>query len=72
MNIGQWLEDFRWAMNAKRARAFRRDLMFSQRQVFDAALRPPVDGPNVIAYPDAFYHMKIDDVCRALLAAKRA
>lgn len=64
----QWLNDFRWAMNVKRARAYRRTLMFSQRHTFDDELRPKLSGA-VIAYPDALYHVEIDDLLRATMAA---
>jgi hypothetical protein len=71
--FAQWLEDFRWAMNVKRARAWRRDLGFSQRQAFDQSLRPPIKGENeiVVSYPDAFYHVKIDDLLRAMNTTRR-
>jgi len=71
MSFAQWIEDMRWAMNAKRARAWRRNLSFSERRTFDKALRPPF--PNepglVVEYPDAFYHLSIDDLCRAMRAS---
>ena len=63
--FGQWLEDFRWAMNVMRARRWRRELAFSRRVAFDDALRRPLRGA-VIAYPDAFYYVTIDDLCRAM------
>lgn len=66
-SLAQWVEDFRWAMNVKRARAYRRKLMFAERQIFDDALRPPLRGA-VIAYPDAIYHISVDDVIRAARA----
>lgn len=69
MGFAQWVEDWRWAMNAKRARAWRRRMMFSQRKAFDDALRPPIRGA-VIAYPDALYHISIDDLCRAIKATR--
>lgn len=72
MSFAQWINDMRWAMNAKRARAWRRRLMFSQRIAFDEALRPRL-GPRepgvVIDYPDGFYHTDIDDLCRAMAAS---
>lgn len=61
----QWAADLRWAMNMMAVRRFRRGLGFSQRVKFDAALRPRRDPPAVIAYPDAIYHAKADDVTRA-------
>lgn len=67
--LGQWMADFRWAMNMMRARRIRRGLGFSERQRFDLFLRPRLDPPNVIAYPDAFYHTTVDDLIRAMRAA---
>lgn len=72
MSFAQWINDMRWAMNAKRARAWRRQLMFSQREAFDRAYRPRlgVREPGVVIdYPDAFYHTDIDDLCRAMAAS---
>lgn len=75
MSFSQWIADWRWAMNAKRARAWRRDLSFSRRQAFDAALRPRLPRPypderdDIVAYPDALYHISIDDLCRAIAAS---
>lgn len=66
MSLEQWIKDFRWAMNAMRARRFRRGLLFSQRAAFDRALRPLFRGEGlVVEYPDAFYLTSIDDLCRA-------
>lgn len=56
-------------MNAKRARAWRRGLLFSQRQKFDDALRPSIGTNSVITYPDALYHITIDDLTRAMRAS---
>lgn len=67
--FAQWVNDMRWAMNMKRARAWRRKLIFSQRVAFDAAIRHPLDERNVIPYPDAFYHVTIDDLCHAMLVS---
>jgi len=74
MSFAQWVEDFRWAMNAMRARAWRRRLTYASRAAFDAALRPPLkyEVGMVIDYPDALYHITIDDVCRAMKAASNA
>lgn len=66
--LAQWINDRRWAANARRARAWRRRLLFSQRQAFDNALRPIVGGA-IIAYPDALYHVTDDDLIRAMEAA---
>ena len=70
--IGQWMADFRWAMNAMRARRWRRSLTFSARIRFDDALRPRLaregSAQPVIAYPDAIYHIKVDDLIRAMWA----
>jgi hypothetical protein len=41
--LGRWLSDFRWAMNAMRARRFRREVGFERRIRFDDALRPRLD-----------------------------
>jgi len=73
--FGQWMADFRWAMNVMHARRFRRHLLFSQRVKFDDAMRPSVEKrhpqhePAIIAYPDAFYRVTVDDVIRAMRAA---
>lgn len=74
MRFAQWVEDFRWAMNAMRARAWRRRLTFASRVAFDQALRPKLkyDPGMVIDYPDAIYHITIDDVCRAMETASNA
>lgn len=64
----QWLNDLRWARNIRRARAFRRRLSFSGRMAFDDAIRPNLGRGEVIAYPDALYHVTINDLCRAMLA----
>lgn len=69
MSFAQWINDRRWAANMRRARAYRRKLSFGARLRFDAALRHPLDGESVIAYPDALYHVTIDDLCRAMVAA---
>lgn len=68
-----WFVDLRWAMNMKRARAWRRQCGFSERIRFDDALRPRLQNEpgKVIAYPDALYHATIDDICRAMVASKR-
>lgn len=66
--LEQWLADFRWAMNAMRARRWRREMLFSQRMKFDDELRPKVDEGR-IAYPDALYHISVDDLLHALQKA---
>ena len=68
----QWINDRRWAANMRRARAFRRELLFSQRVQFDKSIRPRIDGEKglVIDYPDAIYHITIDDLCRAMVRSK--
>jgi hypothetical protein len=68
--MNQWLKDFRWALNAMRARRLRRELTFSKRQTFDRLLRPDTGRGDVIAYPDAFYCITLDDVHRAYLRAQ--
>jgi hypothetical protein len=72
MSLGQWINDFRWAMNVKRARAWRRRLSFSAREQFDHAMRPKLkDEPGkVITYPDAFYHITIDDLTHAMIVSE--
>jgi hypothetical protein len=75
MGFAQWINDLRWGANMRRARAWRRELSFSKREAFDAALRPRLPRPypdersDIIAYPDALYHIGIDDLCRAMLAS---
>ena len=64
--IGKWMEDVKWALNAMRVRRFRRRLGFAERARFDRAIRPRPDYPNVIAYPDAIYHITVNDVVRAM------
>jgi len=64
--LGQWIEDLRWAANMIRARRWRREIGFSARIRFDNKIRHPVEG-GVIAYPDAFYHVEIEDLCRATM-----
>lgn len=75
--FGQWAADFRWAMNMMHVRRFRRTLGFEARIRFDNALRPkpsrlrPQPDPVVIDYPDAPYHITVDDVLRAMHASAR-
>lgn len=71
--LSTWLADFRWAMNMKRARAWRRDLGFAERMDFDRAFRPRVKGEPglVFEYPDAAYHTTIDDLLRAMIFSRR-
>ena len=55
-----------------RARAWRRKLGFSSRIAFDDALRPRFQEPGTrIAYPDAIYHISVDDYLRAIAASVR-
>ena len=64
-----WFSDFRWAMNAMRARRYRRRLLFAERQRFDSILRPILGeqgDKSIIAYPDAIYHMRPCDLQRAI------
>lgn len=69
MSFAQWINDRRWAANMRRARSFRRSLSFSERRVFDAALRPGMfDDTMCVAYPDAFYAVQINDLLRAMQA----
>lgn len=56
------LADWRWAMNVRRARAWRRDCSFSARVRFDTAYRPRLK----LAYPDALYHVDSADLARAM------
>lgn len=69
--LAWWINDLRVALNVGRARRFRRGLGFSARMRFDDALRPRLDKPNVIAYPDAIYHITVDDLIRAMEASTR-
>lgn len=72
MSFAQWINDRRWAANVRRARAFRRNLSFSDRLLFDAALRRrlprlyPDERDDIVAYPDAFYLVTINDLLRAM------
>jgi hypothetical protein len=72
--FGQWLADKRWAENAMRARRWRRPLTTAQQEIFDAALRPNCSPDEwimgVVPYPDAFYEITIDDLCRAMIASR--
>jgi hypothetical protein len=72
VSIAQRINDLRWALNVMHARAYRRTLIFSQRKAFDDALRPSLEESHasVVGYPDAFYHVSIDDLCRAIVASK--
>jgi hypothetical protein len=72
MNVfAQWLNDRRWAANARRARSWRRRLGFAERVKFDNILRPHLQEPGmVIDYPDALYHITVDDLIRAMLATR--
>lgn len=72
MTIADKLNDFRWAMNAMRARAWRRQLLFSQRLAFDDELRPMLKHGERIAYPDAIYHIKVNDLLRAMARSAKA
>jgi hypothetical protein len=66
MSFAEWISDRRWAADVRRARAFRRRLLFSKRRAFDDAIRPIVGSDSRMGYPDAFYHISIDDLCRAI------
>jgi len=67
--MSNWLNDIRWSANVRRARKFRRNLSFSKRKIFDEELRYRTEN-SVVSYPDAFYHLTIDDLLRAMLKAK--
>lgn len=69
--FAEWIADVRWSANMRRARRWRRELSFSQRLKFDAAIRPRLEREPglVIDYPDAIYHVTIDDLCRAIMAS---
>ena len=71
--FSQWLNDWRWAANMRRARAWRRECSLSQRVSFDKALRPRIKGEPgmIVAYPDAVYHITIDDLVRAMMASAK-
>lgn len=73
MSFATWIENRRWSANMRRARNFRNSLPYSARLRFDRALRPERTlsaSRYVIDYPDAFYHVSIDDLCRAMKAAR--
>lgn len=72
MSFAEWINDLRWSANMRRARRWRRQLEFGEREKFDRALRPrfPLEPGSVIAYPDAIYHVTIDDLLRAMSASK--
>jgi hypothetical protein len=67
----RWLDDWAWAARVRRARRARRGLSFSGRARFDAALRPRLrqEPGLVVAYPDAFYHVRDEDLSCAEKAA---
>lgn len=71
-NLSSWWTDFRWALWMVICRRYRRSLLFHQRLAFDDALRPkvpkrhPQHEPVVIAYPDAIYHTRPEDIQRAI------
>lgn len=69
--LAEKIENLRWALNMMRARAWRRDLLFSERAKFDSALRPRMADGSIVAYPDAIYHVKIEDLCRAIAERRR-
>lgn len=69
MSVAAWIADLRWAMNVRRARSRRRRLSLSGRLRFDAALRHRLKDGAVVAYPDAFYCVEIEDLIRAIRAA---
>lgn len=70
MGFGAWIARKRWLANVERAKLYRETLSFSDRQVFDANLRPQPDGTEygALQYPGAIYHITIDDYCRAVTA----
>lgn len=70
MGFASWIARKRWAANMNRAKRFRDELGFMEREIFDNAIRPPIASEPgiVIDYPDALYHMSIDDLCRAMRA----
>lgn len=63
--------DMSWMYLIRDIRVYRRDLIFSKRRIFDDALRPSAGGTSaLIAYPDAFYHVKQADFDRAKAAVE--
>ena len=77
MSLGQWVNDFRWAMNVVRARRWRRKLSRDQRSVFDVELRPYLfndlgyETAIPVFYPEGFYQIKIEDLVRAIRTSAR-
>lgn len=72
------INDRHWANNMIRARRWRRGLGFEEREAFDDAFRPRIaeawsqtagGSALVIAYPDAIYEIKIEDLERAMWAS---
>jgi hypothetical protein len=54
-----------------RLRRLRRDISFSGRVYMDSMLQPWMEGGDVrIAYPDAFWHARQDDIDRAIRVAE--
>lgn len=70
--LARWLRRKRWAANVARCDRIRSGLSFSRRLIFDDEVRPFLDDGTRIAYPDAFYFISVDDVCRALMKARLA
>lgn len=70
MPLARYLRRKRWANNVARCQALRENFRFtSQRDIFDLEVRPFLESGDRIAYPDAFYYISIDDICRAAEAA---
>ena len=75
MSLAQWIEDMRWAMNMKRARAFRRALPPASREVFDDSIRHMFQSDDMayavsMTNPEAFYRTTTNDVLRAMIVSK--
>lgn len=63
------IEDIKWAWCLVRVRRWRRNLKFSQRTLFDDALRPQFKEGDLVShiqYPDALYYVKHHDFKRAM------
>lgn len=64
------LKNLRWMLNVGRAGYWYQRLSFAARLTFLNELRPIVEGGR-IAYPDALFHITVDDVIRAATAAMK-
>jgi len=65
-----FIRDFIWSSHMRRARRFRRGLTFTQRRVFDDALREPNVVGGMCDYPDIFFQITGDNLRSAMTAAR--